>query len=268
MIVSSASDIATWTGMVLGGMAALGYLALAERSWRSAQVTPWWLLVATALAHAMHLALQMGWAQPARFGFGPALSITACLVSWVYVVERKLWPQLRQHSLWAGLGAAAVLSAVFFPGQALKSEHSAGSAIHWALGLAAYGLFAAAVVHAWLMRRSHARMRAAAADAQAGLGVPLLALEALMFRFLWAGFAALSITLILGFATTAQGQLRLDHKILLSVLAWATFLMLLIGRLAWGWRGLKATQFVYGGFALLLLGYVGSRFVLEVILQR
>jgi ABC-type uncharacterized transport system permease subunit len=281
MIVSTGSSAAVWPASVLGLAAALAYAALglwsmkakpelpASHSDAATANAPWLLLLGTATLHSLHLLFQIGPFLAPHFGFGPALSVTACLVTWVYAVERRQWPQLRQHSLWAGLGAAAVLCGVFFPGQALKNEHSAVSAIHWALGLAAYGLFAAAVVHAWLMRRSHAQMRTGGAlGTQAGLGVPLLALESLMFRFLWAGFAVLSITLILGFLTTPAGQLRFNHKVVLSLLAWSTFLMLLMGRLAWGWRGLKATRFVYGGFALLLLAYVGSRFVLEVILQR
>jgi len=35
-----------------------------------------------------------------------------------------------------------------------------------------------------------------------------------------------------------------------------------------GWRGRQATRWLYSGAALLLLGYVGSRFVLEVVLGR
>src|SRR5206468_30930 len=35
-----------------------------------------------------------------------------------------------------------------------------------------------------------------------------------------------------------------------------------------GWRGRRATRWLYSGAALLLLAYVGSRFVLEVVLGR
>jgi ABC-type uncharacterized transport system permease subunit len=35
-----------------------------------------------------------------------------------------------------------------------------------------------------------------------------------------------------------------------------------------GWRGKTALRLTLGGFGLLLLAYVGSRFVLEVILRR
>ena len=44
--------------------------------------------------------------------------------------------------------------------------------------------------------------------------------------------------------------------------------VLLIGRHRFGWRGRKAVRVLYIGSSLLLLGYAGSRFVLEVVLGR
>jgi ABC-type uncharacterized transport system permease subunit len=44
--------------------------------------------------------------------------------------------------------------------------------------------------------------------------------------------------------------------------------LLLAGRVWRGWRGKTALRFTLTGFATLLLAYVGSRFVLEVILHR
>ena len=59
-----------------------------------------------------------------------------------------------------------------------------------------------------------------------------------------------------------------DHKTVFSVIAWAVFGVLLIGRRLRGWRGRTALRLTLAGFALLLLAYVGSRFVLEVVLGR
>ena len=53
-----------------------------------------------------------------------------------------------------------------------------------------------------------------------------------------------------------------------SVLSWLTFAVLLIGRARFGWRGRQAVRVLYLGSGLLLLAYVGSRFVLEVVLGR
>ena len=95
----------------------------------------------------------------------------------------------------------------------------------------------------------------------------------LTFRLAGAGFVLLSATLLVGFlfgeslygAGTAW---RWDHKTVFSLLSWLTFAILLIGRARFGWRGRRAARILYTGSALLLLAYVGSRFVIEIILGR
>ena len=62
--------------------------------------------------------------------------------------------------------------------------------------------------------------------------------------------------------------MRLDHKTLFTLMSWALFAALLAGRRWRGWRGKTALRFTLAGFATLALAYVGSRFVLEVVLQR
>jgi ABC-type uncharacterized transport system permease subunit len=109
-------------------------------------------------------------------------------------------------------------------------------------------------------------MRHAPALAEAAShGVPLLRLERLTFRFVGAGFVFLTAAIVLG---VLSDHWRWDHKAVFSVLGWLVFAGLLAGRSAFGWRGPRATRGVYAGAALLLLAYVGSRFVLEVVLQR
>ncbi len=203
-----------------------------------------------------------------RFGFAPALSMTAWLVLTVYAIEHQVFPQMRTRWMFAALGAAAVLLALVFPGQPLHVNASAWLPLHLALGIASYGLFAAAVVHAWLMTRAERRIRQAA-DPRSG--VPLLTLERLTFRFVVAGFVLLTATLAAGllFGETLYGRAwNWDHKAVFSVLSWLTFAVLLIGRSRFGWRGRIAVRVLYAGAGLLLLAYVGSRFVLEVVLGR
>jgi ABC-type uncharacterized transport system permease subunit len=205
-----------------------------------------------------------------RFGFAPALSATAWLMLLFYLLERQWYPLLRTRWTLASLGVVTVLLPLVFPGQALHTSASVWLPLHWALGLASYGLFAAAVVHAWLMVRTETQIRLAS-EPQAG--VPLLTLERLTFRFVFAGFVLLTATLLAGwwFGDVLYGPdkaWRWDHKTIFSVLAWATFAGLLLARRQLGWRGRKAARVLYIGTGLLLLAYVGSRFVLEVILGR
>ena len=110
---------------------------------------------------------------------------------------------------------------------------------------------------------------ALAADSHSGM--PLLTLERLTFRFVTAGFVLLSATLVAGWLFSEQlyGRAWLwDHKAVFSLLAWITFAVLLLGRSRFGWRGRSAVRVLYAGTALLLLAYVGSRFVMEVVLGR
>jgi ABC-type uncharacterized transport system permease subunit len=100
---------------------------------------------------------------------------------------------------------------------------------------------------------------------------PLLTLETLLFRLIGAAFVFLTLTLITGiaFSETLFGRaLRADHKTVFAVLSWLIFAWLLAGRWRYGWRGRTALRWTLSGFVMLLLAYVGSRFVLEVLLQR
>jgi ABC-type uncharacterized transport system permease subunit len=231
-----------------------------------------WVLHGVLLAVAL-LGLGQADAGGARFGFGPAVSMTAWLMLTVYALESRFYPQLQSRTALAALGAVAVLLGLLYPGTALHASASLWLPLHWALGIASYGLFAAAVVHAWLMTRSEAQMRLGAAGDISQVGLPLMTLERLMFAFVMAGFALLSATLLVGwlFSESLYGAgvaWKWNHKTIFSVLSWLAFALLLWGRWQWGWRGKRAVRMLYAGAGLLLLAYVGSRFVLEVILQR
>ena len=265
MILASASP----ASIVLALAAAAAYAVpaaatryISEHAARLALLAAWFL-------HAFTLGLGLVGETP-RFGFAPALSVTAWLVLTVYAVEQKFFPRLQARWALAGLGTAAVLLALAFPGTPLQAAASPWLPLHWALGIASYGLFAAAVVHAWLMTRAEREIRQAA---EPHTGVPLLTLERLTFRFVGAGFVLLSATLLAGlvFSERLYGPghaWRWDHKTVFSVLSWLAFALLLLGRSRFGWRGRKAVRMLYAGALLLLLSYVGSRFVLEVVLGR
>ena len=265
MILASSA----WWGLATAAGAAVSYgvLALATRHLRPRAVRG--MLFAAWLLHGLTLAEGLLGAPP-RFGFAPALSMTVWLVLTVYAIESRLFPQLQAHWALAGLGSAAVLLSVIFPGTSYHMVASPWLPLHWALGIASYGLFGTAVVHGWLMRRAERSIRQAVPN---DAGVPLLTLERLTFRFVEAGFLLLSATLLVGwlFAEQLYGPglvWKWNHKTVFSVLAWLTFTALLIGRARLGWRGAKAVRVLYLGSGLLLAGYAGSRFVLEVILKR
>ena len=245
------------------------------------------------LARPLRRALLVGWVAQAlsilidvaglgsplpgiRFGFAPALSITLWLVVAVYLVESRLVPLPGARRVLAACGAVVVTLAWLYPGRVQPGAASLWAPAHWLLGIASYGLFGVAVLHAVLLSRAERRLRVAMREPLAAAGpralddraegLPLLRLERLTYTFVGAGFAVLTAAILLGALHTTVWHW--DHKTIFSVLAWILFAALLAGRRAFGWRGPRATGWLYAGAVLLLLAYAGSRFVLEVVLQR
>jgi ABC-type uncharacterized transport system permease subunit len=264
---------------VASGLALLGYVwvgLLRARAGEADTATrpplrsvPPMALAWTAQFIALYIDISgFGLATPgARFGFAPALSMTTWLVLTVYLVESRFLPLHSVRRVLAWLAAAAVLLAWSFPGESRPTAASPWAPLHWVLGIASYGLFGVAVLHAALMSRAESRLRHKQATPGALSGqMPLLQLERLTFQFVAAGVGVLSLAIALGWWFTPHW--KWDHKNLLAVLGWLVLSGLLVGRRVYGWRGRRATRWLYAGAALLLLSYAGSRFVLEVVLQR
>lgn len=97
---------------------------------------------------------------------------------------------------------------------------------------------------------------------------PLQDMESFMFELLWVGQILLSIGIITGLTFIDQ-SLETDgviHKTFFSSLAWIIFSGLLWGRHRLGWRGRTAIRGTLTGFGLLIIGFYGSKFVIEYLL--
>jgi ABC-type uncharacterized transport system permease subunit len=263
-MILSAPPATLWA--VLALLAYLGVLLpqAPERVWPvRALLLAWVLHGVTLLVAAGVVDGVEGW----FIGFAPVLSLTCWLVLLVYEVESRLLPVVGARRVLALSGAFTVALAWLFPGEMRPVAHSSWAPLHWLLGLTSYGLFGVAVWHALMLDTTERRLRQRlpGASGSATFGLPLLRLERLTFRFVEAGFAVLTAALLLG---ALSGHWRWDHKTVLSLLGWLTFAHLVIGRIWRGWRGQRATRWIYAGALLLLLAYVGTRFVLDVVLHR
>ena len=266
MILASPSDLAMWLTLLTAIAYAIPAL-VAERMGPNLARRYLWL---AWILHGSSLAIGLIGETP-RFGFAPAMSVTVWWVLTAYAVESQYFPHLKARWAMAALGSAAVALAWYFPGKPLQVSASIWLPLHWALGIASYGMFAAAVVHAALMTSAEIEIRKGNENQS---GLPLLTLERLMFRFVLLGFILLTLTLIAGIVFGEQlygaagAEWKWDHKTVFSIMSWVTFGALLVGRLQFGWRGRRAVRVLYIGSAFLLFSYAGSRFVLEVILGR
>lgn len=267
MILSPDSSLTAGTVLIgASAIAALAYLAVALTASASPRLRPLFML--GWLAHFAALFIDIGGVglptAGTRFGFAPALSATLWLVIAVYLVESRFLPLGSARRVLAALGVIVAVLAAGFQGVTHPTV-SPLAPLHWLLGLASYGLFGAAVLHAVLLNRAEGQLRLKK-PVGTNPGMPLLALERLTFQFVAAGVVVLTLAIALGWWVTPQW--RWDHKNLLSVLGWVVLTGLLVGRHVFGWRGRLATRWLYVGAVLLLLAYAGSRFVLEVILHR
>jgi len=111
---------------LLSALAALSYAVLAWAHQRMSAAQNRGVL---GLAWLLHLAVLVValLEQPARFGFAPALSVTAWLVLTVYAIESRLFPLLRARWTLAILGMAVVLLAARKIGALIAIEREMGT---------------------------------------------------------------------------------------------------------------------------------------------
>lgn len=243
-----------------------GAVQRSER-WSTGVMALAWLAQTITFAMVLH-----GEVQP-HFGFAQALSVTFWLVAAVYWVESLYYPLQTLRSWICVLAALSILLTWVFPG-GFTPPYGAGPtfALHWAMGIAAYGLFGAATLHGillWTAERSLHRRKGSVPGVSRSL--PLLTLEKLTYRLAAVGFALLTASLI--FAATFSEELfgrpfEFNHQAVFGIAAWVLFAVLMVGRVFRGWRGTRALAWLFSGTVLLMLTYVGSRFVLQVILHR
>jgi ABC-type uncharacterized transport system permease subunit len=214
------------------------------------------------------------------FYFGFAKAISAML--WIGLL--LLWWQSRRlpvdalRMLILPMAVVGVLLPWAFPGTDLGHPGDRPLFVpHLIAGTLAYGVLLLGALDALLMlsvqRDLHRPLasRASAWSRWLGQLPPLLALEKVLFQFIGIGFLLLLLTTLSGmlFSEHVFGRpFRFEHKTIFSLLSLGFFGVLLLGRLTRGWRGRIAMRFTLWGFLILLLAYVGSRFVLEVLLQR
>ena len=143
--------------------------------------------------------------------------------------------------------------------------------LHFGIAMLAYSLFIVATVHALVMHAAEKWLHRGMLPPFLRSLPPLLEMEALLFRILLAAFVLLTLTLVSGvfFSEQLFGKpFQTSHKTLFGFVSWFIFGGLLAGHYFRGWRGRTAVRWTLAGFTALLLAYVGSKVVLELILKR
>jgi ABC-type uncharacterized transport system permease subunit len=214
-----------------------------------------------------------------RVGFAVMLSAALWISVLVYWLESRNFSLDGLKVLLLPNAAVMALLPIFFPGLPITLI---GKTVmfpwHIVVALLAYSTLTIAAFHALVMVLQDKHLHKIRNNQnQHWLNTAierlpaLMTMEKILFRLVSLGFVLLSLTVLSGviFSEQVLGvAFKWDHKTLLSLLSWVLFGILLAGRQWRGWRGKTVLSFTLGGFIALLMAYVGSRFVLEVLLHR
>ena len=262
---------------VLGSLAivfyllAAGYLALAVRQQRPAAGQPRGPLLLWAVALALHVGALLPaliTASGINLCLGNALSIALWLVALLLWLTSLRQPLAVMGVVVLPLTALTHLIALSC-GDAVKIASTPYVEIHIMLAALGWAFLALSTVQAVVMTAQHRALHDHRTQGFVRYLPPLFLMERWLFRMIFIGWVFLGLSLTSGivFLENLFAQ-HLVHKTVLSILAWVMFSVLLVGRWQFGWRGTRALAWTTGGFISLVLAYFGSKFVLEVILQR
>ena len=254
---------------------ALIYLSVSALYWRRTEITSMWPQLAISVALAIH-----GWLlyRSLFSEEGMNLGLTNAVSAILWLTALIYWgTNLRHdlHRLQAFVLPPAALSVLLqwaLPETHLLTyAHSPLFRLHLAIAFTAYSLFTFAALHALLMAAAERALHRKPAFIRLPDFPPLIGMEKLLFQIITIGFILLTLTLVSGALFSEQlfqQAFRLNHKTVFSFASWLIFGGLLAGRWKYGWRGRTAVRWTLSGFGVLLLAYVGSKFVLEFILHR
>lgn len=258
---------------------ALIYALVAADFWRNAKKpasgkTLRWHAAMIAIGLALHgwLLYQSLFSGGLNLGFATALSAILWLTVLIY------WVTDFRHHLYS-LQAFVLPPAAFFVllQKLMPQAHVVPYAdqplfmAHLIIAILAYSLFTFAALHALLMMMAERSLHQKPSLLKLPDFPPLMTMETLLFRVITVGFILLTLTLASGILFSEQlfqQALQFNHKNVFAILSWLVFAGLLLGRQIYGWRGRIAIRWTLSGFVILLLAYIGSTFVLEILLHR
>ncbi len=260
--------------LALGALAALFPLALA--AWRRLDRNPltFWLCTGVALVGVWTLIAaeaRQGW--PTGFAAAVWLSVGACLA--VFATAALIWREARRLApiLMPYLivcGAVAVTWASHAPQGLAGTGASPWIIVHIAASLGTYALVMVAAAGIAILVQERAIKRKARGPWSERLP-SVAACEAIEIGLLAAGAVVLGAGIASGMAWSFVARrplVALDHKTVLSLLAFAVILTILGLHHFTGWRGRSAARWVLVAGGALMLAYPGVKFVSEIVLGR
>ncbi len=227
------------------------------------------LLLIGMLAHGVLLYPYIVTLYGLNFNLFNVLSLTSLFFLLFYVLFSLYRPIISLGILAAPTALLGMIVGYFgrAPYQPLTNV-SLGLEVHIILSFAAYCVLLMAAVQALFLRLQIRELKHKTIHRFWVNKLPSLqSMEGLLFDMILVGFVLLSVALGFGFIYVEDLMAQhIAHKTVFSILSWLLFGLLLIGNWRGGLRGKRAANITVYAFILLAIGFIGSKFVLELVI--
>lgn len=262
---------ATITGSIAASIYLVASTYVFQRLSGKKSISKQWFLILGLIAGLFHTHSTLSLIFSSE-GVDLGLFNIASLIGWVIIAIAlctSLFRPFENITVTAyPIAAIAIASSLVFGSSFTPlTDLSIPISIHILLSICAYSVLFIAVGQAILIAVQNKQLKQKNMHSAITVLPPLQTMENVLFEVITIGLVLLSASIITGFIFHEDiFQQHLAHKSVFSIIAWTIFAVLLGGRHILGWRGRTAIRWTYSGFLFLMIGYFGSKFVLEFIL--
>ncbi len=224
-------------------------------------------LVVAVLMHALSLQGSLWQPQGLNLGLFQVISLIGLMLGTLITLN-----SMRRGAINLGAWVLPGVALALLGGAFLETGYEARAAgfgliTHVMLALLSYAMFTLTLVYAIVVRVQDRHLKRHQFDGFLKKLPPLQTMERIQYQLAWVSFVLLTLAILVGFVAVENffGQ-QIAHKTILTGAAWALFAVLFWGHHVYGWRAVIALRSLIGGYALLSLGFLGSKIVLETIL--
>ncbi|MBV1914907.1 MAG: cytochrome c biogenesis protein CcsA [Pseudomonadales bacterium] len=228
----------------------------------------WFFCTGAVLLHSAWLYRQIFVAEGVDLGLYNIFSLVSLQVI-ILVLLGSAYAQLENLLILAIPVTLFSIVLAILPNESYQPRQliDSGIAIHILISILAYSVLSLAAVQALLLAFQNRQIKQHHTNDIIATLPPIEKMESLLFLMLWIGIGLLS-------AAIASGYIYLEdmfaqhvvHKTVLTLVSWIVFAILLWGRYQLGWRGSVAIRWTWVGFSILMLAFLGSKLVAEIVL--
>jgi ABC-type uncharacterized transport system permease subunit len=136
--------------------------------------------------------------------------------------------------------------------------------IHIIFSLASYGFLVLAGMQAFILKYQINSVKNIHNSSILNSFPPIEEMGNIMYKLIIVGFVLLTLSLLSGLPYTAiRVDIGIEQKILFSIIAWITFLYLIVKKSYYGIKDIAAANMTIGGLIFLLLAYLGTKLLVN-----